>query len=70
MIAVIFGAFSAHALKARLDVTSLGNWETATRYQFYHVFAMRKDGDILISEYKGNSPSDYPGDNSQYTINS
>jgi uncharacterized membrane protein YgdD (TMEM256/DUF423 family) len=40
MIAVIFGAFSAHALKARLDVTSLGNWETATRYQFYHVFAM------------------------------
>jgi hypothetical protein len=37
---------------------------------FYHVFAMRKDGDILISEYEGNSPSDYPGDNSQYTINS
>jgi hypothetical protein len=37
---------------------------------FYHVFAMRNDGDILIPEYEGNSPSDYPGNNSEYTINS
>lgn len=37
---------------------------------FYHVFAMRIDGDILIPEYKGDSPVDYPGDNSEYTINS
>jgi hypothetical protein len=37
---------------------------------FYHVFAMRNDGDILIPEYEGNSPSDYPGNNFEYTINS
>jgi uncharacterized membrane protein YgdD (TMEM256/DUF423 family) len=34
---VIAGAFGAHALKEKLDVVSLGNWETATRYLFYHV---------------------------------
>ncbi len=37
---------------------------------FYHVFAERKDGDTLIPEYEGTSPADYPGDNSEYTINS
>jgi hypothetical protein len=37
---------------------------------FYHVFAERKDGDKLIPEYPGTSPADYPGDNSEYTINS
>jgi uncharacterized membrane protein YgdD (TMEM256/DUF423 family) len=40
MVAVILGAFGAHALKARLDVGALANWETAVRYQFYHVFAI------------------------------
>ena len=37
---------------------------------FYHVFAERNDGDRLIPEYEGTSPADYPGDNSEYTINS
>jgi hypothetical protein len=37
---------------------------------FYHVFAERKDGDRLIPEYEGTSPADYPGDNTEYTINS
>lgn len=36
---------------------------------FYHVYAERKDGDKLISEYPGKSPDDYPGDNTQYNIN-
>lgn len=36
---------------------------------FYHVFGSRCDGDILIPEYEGESPKDYPGDNSEYTIN-
>ena len=36
---------------------------------FYHVFATRNDGDTLIPEYEGLSPSDYPGDNTDYNIN-
>lgn len=35
---------------------------------FYHIFAERKDGEKLIPEYKGNSPADYPGNNSEYSI--
>jgi hypothetical protein len=37
---------------------------------FYHIFATRCDGDTLIPEYEGLSPVDYPGNNSEYTINS
>jgi hypothetical protein len=33
------------------------------------VFAERKDSEKNISEYKGLTPADYPGDNSEYTIN-
>ena len=35
---------------------------------FYHIFAERIDGEQLVVEYKGESPDDYPGDNSQYSI--
>ena len=35
---------------------------------FYHVFGERTDVKRLISEYEGESPADYPGDNSQYSI--
>jgi len=35
---------------------------------FFHIFATRADGERLISEYEGESPADYPGDNSQYSI--
>jgi hypothetical protein len=35
---------------------------------FYHIFAERKDGEPLIVEYEGQSPADYPGDSSQYSI--
>ena len=35
---------------------------------FYHVFAERKDGEKLIVEYEGESPKDYPGNSSQYSI--
>ena len=35
---------------------------------FYHIFAERKDGEKLIVEYEGNSPADYPGNSSQYSI--
>jgi uncharacterized membrane protein YgdD (TMEM256/DUF423 family) len=39
-LSVGLGAFGAHALKARLDERMLEVWETAVRYQFYHVFAL------------------------------
>jgi hypothetical protein len=35
---------------------------------FYHIFAERKDGEKLISEYEGKSPEDYPGNNDEYSI--
>jgi uncharacterized membrane protein YgdD (TMEM256/DUF423 family) len=39
-LAVALGAFGAHALKDRLTPYELGVFETAVRYQFYHVFAL------------------------------
>lgn len=40
MLAVITGAFGAHALKSRLEPSQLEVWHTAVQYQFYHVFAL------------------------------
>lgn len=40
MLAVIAGAFGAHALKAVLNEQHLETWHTAVQYQFYHVFAL------------------------------
>lgn len=39
-LSVGLGAFAAHALKERLDAYSLGIFETAVKYQFYHCFAI------------------------------
>lgn len=40
-LAVIVGAFGAHALKATLESTGKGEvFETAVRYHFYHAFAL------------------------------
>ncbi len=35
-IAVVLGAFGAHALKDRLSPGALGQWRTGVEYQFYH----------------------------------
>jgi uncharacterized membrane protein YgdD (TMEM256/DUF423 family) len=40
MFAVAFGAFGAHAMRARLDDYSLRIFETAVQYQFYHSLAL------------------------------
>lgn len=40
LLAVVFGAFGAHALKEILTASELANYETAVRYQFYHVFTV------------------------------
>lgn len=39
-LAVILGAFGAHALKQRLAETALQTFETGVRYQMYHAFAI------------------------------
>ena len=39
-IAVMAGAFGAHALKAVLNPLQLQTWQTAVQYNFYHVFAL------------------------------
>ncbi|MES2332812.1 MAG: DUF423 domain-containing protein [Bacteroidota bacterium] len=43
-LSVALGAFGAHALKAMLTEQSLNTFETAVRYQFYHVFALALTG--------------------------
>ncbi|MVN91935.1 DUF423 domain-containing protein [Mucilaginibacter aquatilis] len=40
MLAVITGAFGAHALKEKLEPQQLQVWGTAVQYNFYHVFAL------------------------------
>ncbi len=40
MIAIILGAFGAHALKEKLGVDALQSFQTGVRYQFYHVLVL------------------------------
>ena len=51
--------------KERIVLQSKGNLPIDC---FYTVFAERKDGEKLISEYEGNSPADYPGNNDEYSV--
>ncbi|WP_296638381.1 DUF423 domain-containing protein [Polaribacter sp.] len=46
--AVILGAFGAHALKGTLTQESLQSFETAVRYQMYHVIIL-----LIINLYDG-----------------
>ncbi|HEY1031204.1 MAG TPA: DUF423 domain-containing protein [Flavipsychrobacter sp.] len=48
-LAVIFGAFGAHALKEVLQPDQLQTFETAVKYQFYHSFALLATGIIFSS---------------------
>lgn len=40
MLAVIFGAFGAHALKKTLDLEQLKSFETGVKYQMYHALLL------------------------------
>jgi uncharacterized membrane protein YgdD (TMEM256/DUF423 family) len=51
-LAVIFGALLAHQLKNQMPDSALEVYETAVRYQFYHVFALLATG-ILSERYPG-----------------
>jgi uncharacterized membrane protein YgdD (TMEM256/DUF423 family) len=57
-LAVIAGAFGAHALRALLQPKQLEVWHTAVQYQFYHVFALlflstftRFKNKLIVSAY-------------------
>ena len=51
-LSVALGAFAAHGLKKILSVDDLQIFETAVRYQFYHVFALLAAG-ILYASFPG-----------------
>jgi uncharacterized membrane protein YgdD (TMEM256/DUF423 family) len=57
-LAVIAGAFGAHALKDSLSPYQLEVWQTGVQYQFYHVFALlflstftRFKNKVIVSTY-------------------
>ena len=49
-LAVIFGAFAAHAIKSRVSADTLMVFETGVRYQMYHSLAIVITG-ILYKEF-------------------
>ncbi|MGH8539455.1 MAG: DUF423 domain-containing protein [Stenotrophobium sp.] len=51
-LAVAFGAFGAHALKARLSAEMLAVWRTGVEYQMYHALAL-----LLIGLLTRQAPS-------------
>ena len=51
-LTVALGAFGSHGLKDRVNEYTLGIFETAVRYQFYHVFALLAVG--ILFQYFGN----------------
>ena len=51
-LSVVMGAFAAHGLKQILAADNLQIFETAVKYQFYHVFALLAVG-ILYKEFPG-----------------
>jgi uncharacterized membrane protein YgdD (TMEM256/DUF423 family) len=51
-LSVALGAFAAHTLKESISAYALEIFETAVRYQFYHVFALLAVG-IVYKEFPG-----------------
>ena len=48
ILAIILGAFGAHALKEKLDPESLKSFETGVRYLMYHVIVL-----LFVNTYSG-----------------
>lgn len=48
-VTVALGAFGSHGLKDKLNEYTLGIYETAVKYQFYHVFALLAVGLLFQS---------------------
>ena len=47
-LAVVLGAFGAHALRALLDERALAVWHTAVDYQFWHALALLAAGVLAM----------------------
>ena len=47
-LTIIFGAFGAHALKKQLSAEAMQSFETAVRYQMYHVIIL-----LAVNLYSG-----------------
>ncbi len=54
IVTVAAGAFAAHALKGKIGDHALATFETAVRYQFYHVLALFLTG-IVYKEFAYNT---------------
>lgn len=52
MIAIILGAFGAHALKKVLSVDQLATFETGVRYQMYHALFLLLVGQLDMLSQK------------------
>jgi len=50
LLSVALGAFAAHALRNLVSDYAVNIFETAVRYQFYHVFALLAAG-IIYKDY-------------------
>ncbi len=48
IIAIILGAFGAHALKESLTIDALQSFNTGVRYQMYHVIVL-----LFVNTYSG-----------------
>ena len=53
-LAVVLGAFGAHALKAKLEPEQLQVFETAEKYQMYHALALLLTG-ILFERFNSSA---------------
>lgn len=53
MLAVILGAFGAHALKEKLTEKYLAIWETAVQYQMFHAIGLIIIGILMSSSLLG-----------------
>ena len=53
-LTIVLGAFGAHALKNTLTETLFNSFETAVRYQMYHVFVLLfvNTTDIISNSFK------------------
>lgn len=55
-IAVMLGAFGAHALKEKLSEHYLAIWETAVQYQMFHALGLIAIGILMSSSLIGPIP--------------
>jgi uncharacterized membrane protein YgdD (TMEM256/DUF423 family) len=51
-LAVMLGAFGAHALRTSIDAAALQIWHTAVEYQFWHALALLATAFVPASRWR------------------